>query len=246
MTRNLAVVLFGLTGLGMTPPLHGEQEFKQTQVTNTERLNFEPGGTIRVNHSYGDLRVEGWDQPEVEITLTKSLNRFGASTTQDQDKNRMESIHVTTDHGSPTELTIATMIASRHSKWSPPLPRTTTAGVDLEYEIHVPRDSKLVIHHGTGSVSVTGVAGDIEATVGRGDIVLLLLPGSYSVDAKTRFGPVLSEFEGAALNQYLIGQYFTRTSPPPSHRLYLRMGFGGITIKEIQPEAIGPVEPNAR
>jgi hypothetical protein len=246
MTRNLAVVLFGLSGLGTALPLYGEQEFKQVQATNTERLSFAAGGTIRINNSYGYLHVEGWDQPEVEITVTRSLQRFGDSKTQEQDNPRLESIHVTTDHGSPTELTIATALASRHSKWSPPLPHTTTAGVGLEYEIHVPRDSRLVIHHGTGSVSVTGVTGDVEATCGRGDILLWLLPGSYSIDAKTKLGLVSSEFEGAALNQYLTGQRFTRSSPAPSHRLYLRMGFGGITIKETPPEAIGPVAANAK
>jgi hypothetical protein len=241
MTRNLAVVLFGLGGLGTTVPLHGEQEFKQTQVTSTERVSFAPGGTIHVNHSYGDLNVDGWDRPEVEVTVTKSLNRFGESKIQDQDKSRLASIQVTTAQGSPTELTISTMLASRHSKWSPPLPSTTTAGVGLEYAIHVPHDSKLVIHHGIGSVSVAQVTGDVEATCGRGDILLWLLPGgSYAIDAKVKFGHVSSVLEGSALNQYLIGQRFRRADSPSSHRLHLRMGFGGITIQEIAPEAIGP------
>jgi len=77
--------------------------------------------------------------------------------------------------------------------------------------------------------------------VRRGDILLWLLPGgSYAVNAKVKFGHVSSELEGAALNHYLIGQRFERTSQPSSHRLHLRMGFGGMTIQEIAPEAIGP------
>jgi hypothetical protein len=35
----------------------------------------------------------------------------------------------------------------------------------------------------------------------------------------------------------LIGESFTRADPPPSHRLHLRMGFGGITLKEMLPES---------
>ena len=39
-------------------------------------MNFLPGGTIRLDNSYGYLTVEGWDEPEVEITVTKSTDRF--------------------------------------------------------------------------------------------------------------------------------------------------------------------------
>ena len=110
----------------------------------------------------------------------------------------------------------------------------------VQYEIHVPRDSRLEIHHGTGTVSVTGIAGDIDASVGRGDILLWLLPGSYSLDARSTFGIVSSDIEGSARNKYLIGESFTKANPPPSHRLHLRMGFGGITLKEILPESQAP------
>jgi hypothetical protein len=205
-------------------------------------MNFAPGGTIRVEHSYGDLRVEAWDRPEVEITVTKSLLRFGQL--QAQDSRRLEDIHMAAERKSPTELTISTTLASRHGDWAPPLPRTTTGGVKAEYEIHVPRDSKLVIHHGTGSVFVNGVAGDLEVSCGRGDILLWLPPGAYSIDAKTKFGVVSSEMEGASLNRYLVGQRFTRAASPPGRQLHLRMGFGGITIQGILPESEAPAAPD--
>ncbi len=243
MSNKLAVIFF-LSMLAVTLSSFAE-ELKQPQVTNTERVDFAPGGTIRIDGSYGSLTVEGWDQPAVEITVTKSL-RFGGSKSQDQDQPRLDSIRVVANRTSLTELTISTMRASRHGNWSPPLPSTTTNGVGVEYEIHVPRDSRLAIHHGTGLVSVSGVTGDIEASAGRGDIMLWLRPGSYSIDAKTKLGNVSSDFAGAALSQYLTGQRFTRVDPPPSHRLYLRMGFGGITIKEIVPESEVPAAANGK
>ena len=235
MSHKLSAVFF-LSLLAVMLPLFGADEFKQPQVTNTERIDFAPGGTIRINSSYGYLTVEGWDQPAVEITVTKSL-RFGGSKNQDQDQRRLESIRVITNHASPTELTISTTRASRHGAWPPHFSSTTTNGVRVDYEIHVPRDSRLAIHHGTGFVFVSGVTSDIEASAGRGDI-LLMLPdsGSYSIDAKTKLGAVSSDFEGSALSRYLVGQRFTRTLTQPSQQLYLRMGFGGITIKAVPPE----------
>jgi len=241
MKLTLAFVFFPLSTLG-TLPLYAQDAPKVPgQIASTESVNFGPGGTIHVDHSYGDLNIEAWDRPEVEIAVVKSLLRFGDSKTQAEDQRRLDSIRVTAERKSPTELTILTTLASRHGDWAPPLPRTTTAGVKAEYEIHVPRDSKLVIHHGTGSVSVRGVTGDIEAACGRGDILLWLPPGSYSIDARTKLGIVSSELEGAKLSRYLVGQRFIRAAATPSHQLHLRMGFGGITIRGILPES----EPSA-
>jgi hypothetical protein len=157
----------------------------------------------------------------------------------DQGAPDLDRVRIVTEHKSPPELTISTALPSR-SAWIPPFTHHTTGGVMIQYEIHVPRDSRLAIHHGTGIVSVNNVAGDIDARVGRGDIILWLPPGPYALDARTKFGIVSSDLEGAAHNSHLIGESFTRADPPPSHRLHLRMGFGGITLKEILPESQAP------
>jgi len=103
--------------------------------------------------------------------------------------------------------------------------------VTVEYLIHAPRESRLVIHHGGGYVFVDNVSGDIDATSRHGDIMLLLPgPGPYSIDAKSKFGFVSSDFAGDALSQYLVGQRFASVNPASSRRIHLRMGIGGITI----------------
>jgi hypothetical protein len=61
----------------------GQRGPKQSfEAASTERANFLPGGTISVNSLYGYLTVEGWDEPEVEITVTKStyLSAHGSGT----------------------------------------------------------------------------------------------------------------------------------------------------------------------
>jgi hypothetical protein len=116
------------------------------------------------------------------------------------------------------------------------MPAKTTNDVEADFEIHVPRDSRLAIEHGSGLVQVRWVTGDIKASVRRGDILIWLPLGPYSIDAQTKFGIVSSELDGATGSRFLIGERFTRTSPAPSHRLDLRMGFGGITIRQIPPE----------
>jgi hypothetical protein len=82
MTDRMAVILFGLSMMGTTFSLRGadgpkEKGPKQSfEETKTERVNFLPGGVIRIDNSYGYLTVEGWDEPQVEITVTKTTNCF--------------------------------------------------------------------------------------------------------------------------------------------------------------------------
>jgi hypothetical protein len=187
MTRKLAVVFFGLSLLGAALPLFAEEGFPQSfQVTSTEHVDFPPGGTIRLNDSYGYLSVEGWDERQVEITITKSTDRFYKPSQQEEAKRHLDLIHVVTERRSDTELSITTNRASRNGNFAPPLPPTTKAGVTVDYQIHVPRDSRLVIHHDTGYVLVSAVRGDIEATSHTGDMIVML-PASdpYSIDAET-------------------------------------------------------------
>jgi hypothetical protein len=243
MTRRGAVTMFGLSLLG-TPPAFGDEYVKpQPEVTRTERVDFSPGGVIRLDGAYGDLYVEGWDQPEVEINVTKSM-RYKYDSAQSQEAARhTESIRVVTERRSPTELTISTKLPSRRHG-SPPLPRTTKGGVMLEYHILAPRNSQLVIHQGVGNVLVRGVTGDIEATCRMGDIALWLSgTRTYSIDARSRAGTVSSDFSGVTLSHFLFGQTFTSLNPGPSQRLHLRVGFGGITIKPILPESETPPSP---
>jgi hypothetical protein len=244
MTSKLTFVVIPLILLGIALPVAGEGAIKQPpEKTTTERVNFASGGTIRINGSYGDLNVDGWDRPEVEVTVIKTLPYGYKAKQPDQSASDLDRVRIVIEHNSPPEVTISTALPSRHLPWTPPFTRHTTGGVMVQYEIHVPRDSHLAIHHGIGSVSVSGIAGDIDASVGRGDILLWVPPGSYSLDARTKFGIVSSDLEGDAHNRHLIGESFTRVNSPSSHRLHLRMGFGGITLKEILPESQIPAAP---
>ena len=238
MTPKRLVFLFVVGAVGLAAPLFGESGGKKLfSVTNTQQIPFQPGGTVHLTRSYGYLSVEGWDRPEVELTVIKSLdNLYGAKDRAEATK-RVETVHVTAERRSDTELEISTVVP-HYSRWTHPL--GSTGGDMVEYQIHVPRNSKLVIHHGTGDVIVTNVTSDIEATGHAGDIVLLLpATEQYSIDAKSKIGTVSSDFDGNFERRSLVGIQYALTGTAPAHRIYLRMGLGGITIKE-SPTAAQP------
>jgi hypothetical protein len=235
MIHRLAVLIFGF---GAISGLCADTATgKPAGVTATEHVDFAPGGTIRVKDSFGSLIVEGWDQPGVEVMVTKSLN-FNAEAGQ-KATERLDAVHVATDRGSGGELIIST---SRPASRSFSHPLREGSDVTLEYRIRAPRSSHLVISHSGGSVSVTGMTGDIEAASRRGDIVLMLPDlARYSIDAHTRFGLVTSDVAAASRRKLSPGENLIRGGAA-SHRLVLRVRYGGIEIKELPHEAVAPSE----
>lgn len=208
---------------------------------STQATAFAPGGTIRVDGSYDDLYVEGWDQARVELTTTKFMPYEYDPAHPQHGAQNLETVGVDLERKSPTEMTVTTMLPPHKGLLTKLGVSSKTNHVRIVYHLYVPRDSKLVIHHGVGLVSVTGVAGDIEATCHRGDIVLWLPEtGAYSIDARNKLGKVSSDFAGASIARFLVGQQFTGSDASAPHHLYLRMGFGGITLKPILPESQAP------
>jgi hypothetical protein len=237
--RAKPAMLLGLTVLGVTLPLCGDEILKPpAQVTSSEHFDFAPGGVIRLDGSFGDLYVEGWDQPRVEMTVTKFMPYEYESTHPERSVQHMSAVRVVAERRSPADLAISTSLPPRVGFLWHPIPPANTRHVTMEYQLLVPRNSRLMIHHGVGYVSISGITGDIEADCHRGDIALWLPEsGTYSIDAKSRLGKVTSDFAGSSLSQWLVGQKFVSVTPSSPQKLHLRMGFGGITIKPILPES---------
>jgi hypothetical protein len=229
MTRVFILGMF-LTGLCLSAAEASRQE---PQLSTTEHVNFAPGGTILMDGSYGCLSVEGWDKPEVEVTVIRYLGGFYKDAQRTVTTRKLEAFRVKLDRRSDKELAITTerprgnLFSRLASNWE---------GVDLEYLVRVPRDSHIAIHHGGGTVTIADVTGEIEATASSGDIVALLPdPGPYAIDAKVKMGTIYSDFGDAAHAWYQMGERFAGAKPGAARRVYLRTGIGGIEIQEITP-----------
>jgi hypothetical protein len=229
-------LVFAVGALAAALPLIANTPASQpVETTKTENVKFAPGGTIRLKDSFGSLTVEGWDRPEVEVTVVKSLGYV--SEPEQHSKQRLDSVHIVTERKSDTELEISTTAPSP-GFFGHLLQRGHDVAV--EYRIHAPRNSHLEINH-AGYISIAGMTGDINATDRRGDIVLML-PNlvAWSIDAHTKLGLVTSDLDATTHRKHLVGENLSRGDAGVPHKLVLRMGFGGITIKELPPEALTP------
>ena len=196
MTRRLAWMLFSFAAIGAA------------QVNGTNRMPFAPGGTIRLENSTGYLTIEGWDEPEVEITTDSPV----------------------AERHSDRELKISMPVPTRRKLLI--FPRSN----DVDCKVRIPRSSHLIVHHHGGYVLVNNVEGDIDIRSHTGDVIVTLPDsGLYSIDARSRLGSVTSDFPGDVHSRFLLGTYLGTTGEAPSRRIYLRIGRGSIAVKKDSP-----------
>lgn len=178
-----------------------------TRVATTETVPFPGAGTLRFERSSGEIHIQAWDRPEIEIVFSKS--------TYDP-KAPLDRVHMTVKRNGD-DVVVSTAVPSRD--------------IQIDYQVHAPRNIALAIDHNKGGVYVTGIAGDIRASVRNGQITLRLPEnGVYAVDAKCKTGQVYSDFAGGTEKfNHRFGESFAKPGDAP-HKLDLRIGFGDILI----------------
>ena len=226
MMRALAV-LFGMSCL-----LFADDEVMQkARVTHTDKMDFTAGGQLRLKNPTGELTVEGWDRPDVEITTIKSTKDTYASKDREKAAHELDQVRISVaPQGGDVVITTD---YPHHRRLSPA--RLVGTNFDVEYRIKAPVNARLEVDHARGEVHVYNLASDIHATVCDGTITLNLpQEGVYDIDAKSEIGDVVSDFPGhGKRTRLLFGHQFVQGASAP-HKLYLRVGFGDIILYKIQ------------
>ncbi len=226
-----AALISGLT-VSAADESHTDPYAGKVRITKTEHMDFPAGGTLHLKNSTGNLMVEGWDQPEIEITTVRSTHSDYSGAARDEWMHKLEQIEISIErHGS--EVVITTNYPHHYF----PLPAFFRGEnrFDLEYRIKVPRNTHLVDDHSLGSVNVDNLTADIDATVEEGDI-LLRLPEqeTYAIQAKCEIGKVNSDYPVAQKHRpWPFGDRAlaeASQSSAAAHQLHLKVGFGDIVI----------------
>jgi hypothetical protein len=231
LVRSSVIALAACLSLNAAPK-------QSVSVLTTQHVNFAPGGVIRINGSLGELNIEGWDRPEVQIQVTRTLYREDTPAIRERVKQELAATRVTADPSANGQLVISTV----YPKHRFPASLFARFEVNLDYRIMVPRNSKLEIHHDLGDVTIYDVSGDIQAHIRSGDIVAQLpQPGVYNIDARSGVGTVYTDFGGAWRAPFLVGQRFAGTTTGAAHQITLRSGVGGISILKMSASSASPV-----
>jgi hypothetical protein len=231
--RNVSVSLAaGLLILASSLPGRAKENEpkKKATLSNTQTLSFEPAGVIQLEQSFGDVEIEGWDRPEVEITTIRSSQKTYSEAERAEAEKDLDSIAITAIKRGEDHLKITTEFPPRNLK----RPMRGKSNADLKYVIKAPAQAKIVVHHDMGEVKVSNFTNDIEVTNRIGEIGLRLPePEAYAVDARVKIGDVSSDV-GCSEGQNLVGQQLRSESDGSRRQLYLRVGIGDISIQKIR------------
>ncbi len=59
---------------------------QRLEISNTQSLDFPAGGVLHMTNAIGEITVEGWDQPGMEITVIKSSKNVVDDKERNHDK----------------------------------------------------------------------------------------------------------------------------------------------------------------
>lgn len=199
-------------------------EFRKTSQHSARLFSF---GTLVVDTRIGDLRIEGWDEPRVEVQAEKTV-RAGSEAKASQ---LYDSIQVQLE-GQDKEVRLRTLYPPRRL-WRPFRDETK---LSVNFRIKMPYDANLRLKCVDGDVRIIGIVGREELHVNYGDVEVNV-PDVYrlrSLNAHAWLGYVQSDLhggldqDGAGLRQ---GVSFWNSSGDQDILVRVRMGgvwvFGG-------------------
>ena len=121
-------------------PLLAADRFKQTiDATHTDRFSVSAAGAIRLENSFGEVDIDGWDRPEVEVEVFRSTEKFYDRKDKADAQRRLESVQVTAKQNG-NDVVISTAYPPRNA-FLHPLSRRSD--IEIKYRIHAPRASKI-------------------------------------------------------------------------------------------------------
>ncbi|MBA2335266.1 MAG: DUF4097 domain-containing protein [Acidobacteriota bacterium] len=159
-------------------------------IYKTDKLDFGPGGTLVVNGApNGSIRVEGWNQNEIELSAEIHIN---AETENDIEQlTKVTGFLLEESLGRTGIMSFGTHDKSYLKSVSKKFPKHLIGmPFSIDYVIKVPRFCDLQINGGKGDLNISGVegimkinyletnavvdlvGGGITATFGSGDVVV--------------------------------------------------------------------------
>jgi len=152
--------MFGLAlvGLGGPSSAWAADEFTQTSHYSARLFSF---GSLIVDTRTGDLTIEGWDEPRVEVEAEKDVWASSA----EKAKPLYDLLKIVVS-GGDKEVRLSTIYPPRRL-WRP---FRGESKLSVNFRIHMPYDANLALHCVDGDVRVIGIVGHEQLRVNYGDV----------------------------------------------------------------------------
>lgn len=181
------------------------------------------GGTLVIDSRVGDFRIEGWDEPRVEIEAEK-LVRAGSEA---KSKPLYDQIRVRLE-GGDKQVRLTTLYPPR-KVWRP---FRNESKLTVNFHIKMPFDSNLKLKCVDGDVRIEGIAGQVQLRVNYGDVEIDV-PHLYdlrSLYAHAWLGYVQSDLQGLSQDSAGLGQKISFWNAQGKQDIDVKVRMGGVFI----------------
>lgn len=211
----LFVFLFAI--LSFTSPLRAD-EFHRVSHYQVRLFSY---GTFTMNVRTGDIQISGWDEPYVRIEAEKVVVAGSRRKASSQYK-RVQIIL----EGRDKQVRLRTVYPPRRL-WRP---FRGESKLSVNFYIHMPYDSNLVLKCVDGDVRVRGIIGQETLRVNYGDVEVDVasIDRLRSLRAKTWLGNVQSDLHGE--DSAGFGRRVEFWNPNGTQDIRVKVHLGGIYI----------------
>lgn len=211
---------------------------EKASFVTTHAADFNPGGRVDIEDSFGELHITGWDEPRIEVVVSRKTQKEYDPAGIARAEEMLRRVVVDIEQPQPDHIVIATHFPDRNLLTRPLRGKTN---LDLTYEVRIPRNSALWVKHDIGDVRIDGISGDVNATCRVGDInVNLPADVAYDIDARSRIGSVNTPF--SERRSGLLGGH-AASDLEAERKLYARVGIGEITIRPDSAASDDEIHP---
>jgi hypothetical protein len=180
-------------------------------------------GTLVIDARVGDLHIDGWNEPRVEIEAEKVVragSEAKAKPLYDQIKVQLE--------GADKEVRLTTLYPSR-KLWRP---FRNESKLSVNFRIRMPFDSNLKLKCVDGDVRIAGIMGHEQLLVNYGDVEIDV-PHLYdlrSLNAHAWLGYVQSDLQGLSSDSAGLGQRISFWNASGKQNIDVKVRMGGVFI----------------
>lgn len=204
--------------LTLSPSVLRADEFSQRFEYSARLFSF---GVLHIDSRVGDIRIEGWDNPRVEIEAEKVV-RAGS---ESKAKRLYDQIRVELE-GRDKEVWLHTVFPPRRL-WRP---LRGDSKLSVNFHVHMPYDANLILKCVDGDVRIIGLAGNQEISVSFGDVIIMI-PSVYrlrSLQARAWLGDAESDLHGEEGAGF--GQKLSFWNPQGDQNIRVHVLFGGVSV----------------
>lgn len=210
---SLSLCLLGAVLFCVQAPLWAD-EFSKTSHYSLRMFSY---GTLTIDARMGNVQLDGWDEPHLEIDAEKVVEA--------KDEKHAQALYDEVQvvlEGMDKQVRLHTVYPARRL-WRP---FRDESKLTVNFRIHMPFDANVILKCVDGDVRVSGLIGKQEINVNYGDVEINV-PSVYrlrSLNARSILGYVQSDLHGENSAGWGRKIMFWNSSGDQDIKVRVRMG----------------------